>query len=84
MSRGRFALAGLGLGLAASQAGHLLAYELRYGSAAAQLQSAGAHAYFPAVVKTGLGAAAAVTLLGLLVVGFARASSGPWAAALSG
>jgi len=76
MSRGRFVLVGLGLALAATQAGHLLAYELRYGSAAMQMQSLGAHAYFPAVVKTGLGAAAAVILVGLLVVGFARVAVG--------
>jgi len=76
VSQKRVALFGLGFGMAASQAGHLLAYELRYGSAAVQLQSGGAHAYFPALVKTGLGAAAAVTLIGLLVVGFARVASG--------
>jgi len=76
VSRRRFALVGLGLGVAASQGGHLLAFELRYGSAAAQVQSAGAHAYFPALVKTGLGAAAAVTLVALLVIGFARVTAG--------
>jgi len=76
MSRRRFALVGLGFGLAASQAGHLLAYALRFGGAALQVQSSGAHAYFPAVVKTGLGAAAAVSLVALLVIGFARVSAG--------
>lgn len=75
MSRRRFALVGLGLGLAASQAGHLLAYELRYGARAIQVQSAGAHAYFPALVKTGLGAAAAIALIALLVIGFARVAA---------
>ncbi|HEY0829499.1 MAG TPA: hypothetical protein VGE99_00055 [Candidatus Dormibacteraeota bacterium] len=76
MSRRRFALAGLGLGIAASQAGHLLAYILRYGAGAIQVQSGGAHAYFPATVKTGLGAAVAVALMSLLVIGFARMAAG--------
>jgi hypothetical protein len=67
---------GLGLGVVASQAGHLLAYELRYGGAAPTLQSSGAHAYFPLVAKTGLGAAAAVMLLGLLAIGLARLAAG--------
>ncbi len=70
------ALLGLGLGVAASQAGHLLAYAVRYGAGAQQLQSSGAHAYFPTLVKTGLGAAAAVTLIGLVLVGFARVAAG--------
>ncbi len=76
MSRGRVALLGLGLGAVASQAGHVVAYELRYGTAAQQVQSSGSHAYFPATAKTGLGAAAAVILIGLLAVGFARLAAG--------
>ncbi len=76
MNRRRFVAFGLGLGVVASQAGHLLAYELRYGAAAQQLQSSGAHTYFPLVVKTGLGAAAAVLLIGLLAVGVARLAAG--------
>ncbi|HSS60654.1 MAG TPA: hypothetical protein VLK30_04260 [Candidatus Limnocylindrales bacterium] len=76
MTRGRLAAVGLVLGVVASQAGHLLAFQLRYGSAAQQLQSAGAHAYFPSVVKTGLGLGAGFFLLALLVVGAARLLAG--------
>lgn len=72
MSRGRLALLVLGVGALGSQAGHLLAYELRFGAAAAHLQSSGAHSYFPAVAKTGLGLAAFGLLAGLLIVGAAR------------
>lgn len=78
MSRGRLAILVLGAGVLGSQAGHLLAYELRFGSAAAQLQSTGAHSYFPAVAKTGLGVASLALLAGLLVLGMARMlSRGP-------
>lgn len=66
----------LGLAIAGSQAGHLLAYELRFGAAAQQLQSSGAHAYFPAAAKTFLGAAALALLAALFVVGFARLATG--------
>ena len=76
MSRGRLALAGIALGAVASQAGHLLAYQLRYGAAAAQVQSAGAHAYFPTLVKTGIGLAAAFLVLALLAIGLARVVTG--------
>jgi hypothetical protein len=66
----------LGLGLLGSQAGHLLAYQIRFGAAAQQIQSSGAHAYFPLVAKTVLGAAAAALLGALLLVGLARILSG--------
>jgi hypothetical protein len=69
-------LAVLGLGLLGSQAGHLLAYQIRFGAAAQQIQSTGAHAYFPLVAKTALGAAAAALIGALLIVGFARILSG--------
>lgn len=72
MSRTRLAPVLLGAGLLGSQAGHLLAYELRFGGAAMQLQSAGAHSYFPAVAKTGLGVTSLALLAGFLVVGMAR------------
>jgi hypothetical protein len=72
MSRGRLALLLLVAGAVGSQAGHLLAYELRFGGAAAQLQTTGVHAYFPAVAKTGLGLASLALLAGLLVAGMAR------------
>jgi len=59
-------------GLVGSQAGHLLVYQARFGALAPQLQSSGAHAYFPLVAKTGLGVAAALTVGAMLVIGFAR------------
>ncbi len=60
------------LGAVAAQAGHLLTYQLLFGAAAQQVQSSGAHAYFPTVIKTALGAAAAITLASLFLVGLAR------------
>lgn len=72
----RRTLAVLGAGVAAAQAGHLLAYELRFAAAAQQLQASGAHAYFPALAKTGLGIASIVAIAGLFVVGAARAVAG--------
>ena len=66
----------LTLGLLGSQAGHLLAYEIRFGSASAQLQSSGPHAYFPIVAKTGLGVAAVLFIAGLFVIGLARTIAG--------
>lgn len=66
----------LGVALLGSQAGHLLSYEMRFGSAAQQLQSTGAHAYFPLLVKTLLGAAAMLLIAVLLIVGFARLATG--------
>jgi uncharacterized membrane protein YjfL (UPF0719 family) len=53
-----------------------VAYALRFGAGAQQIQSTGAHAYFPALVKTGLGAAAFALLGALLVTGFARLLGG--------
>ena len=69
-------LAVLGLGLLASQAGHLVAYQIRFGAAAQQVQSSGAHGYFPGVAKTALGAVAATLVAGMLLVGLARILSG--------
>lgn len=69
---GRRAAAGAGIALLGSQAGHLLAYQLRYGSAAQQIQSSGAHAYLPALTKTLAGLAAASLLACLFLVGLAR------------
>jgi len=60
------------VGAVAAQAGHLLTYQLLFGAAAQQVQSSGAHAYFPALVKTALGAAAAITLVSLFLVALAR------------
>jgi hypothetical protein len=52
----------LGVAIAGSQAGHLLAYQLRFGATAQQVQSSGAHAYFPLLARTSLGIAAIVLL----------------------
>src|SRR5260370_17967018 len=76
MTGRRMVLAVLGLGLLGSQAGHLLAYQIRFGASAQQIQSTGAHAYFPLVAKTALGAAAAALIGALLVVGLARILGG--------
>ncbi len=73
---GKRFVAVLGAGLAAAQAGHLAAYELRFAGAAQQLQSSGAHSYFPSVVRTVLGLAAALALASMLVVGVARLAAG--------
>jgi hypothetical protein len=62
----------LAVGLAGSQAGHLVAYQLRFGSAAQHLQSSGAHAYFPTLAKTTVGAIAMAFVAAIFVVGLAR------------
>jgi hypothetical protein len=69
-------LAVAGIGILGSQAGHLLAFQLIFGSAAQHLQSTGSHAYFPLVAKTALGAIAAGVLLGMFVIGLSRVLSG--------
>jgi hypothetical protein len=73
---GRRTLTLLGVGLVGSQAGHLLAYHVRFGAAAQQLQSSGAHAYFPSTVRAALGLAAALVLAAVFVVGLARVLGG--------
>lgn len=60
------------LGMVAAQAGHLLTYQLLFGAAAQQVQSTGAHAYFPTLIKTAFGATGAITLGALFIVGLAR------------
>ncbi|MFI5283951.1 MAG: hypothetical protein ACHQ0J_12600 [Candidatus Dormibacterales bacterium] len=60
------------VGVLGSQAGHLLAYQARFGTLAPRLQSSNAHAYFPLVAKTGLGIAAALLLGALLMIGAAK------------
>jgi hypothetical protein len=75
VTRRRFA-ALLGAGIAAAQAGHLVAFELRYGGAGVQLQSTGAHSYFPTVARTALGLAAAAALATGLMIALARLASG--------
>jgi hypothetical protein len=76
MSRARLAGFVLGAGVLGAQAGHLLAYQLRFGAAAQQLESTGAHAYFPSIAKTGLGLAALAILTGGFVVAAARMVTG--------
>jgi hypothetical protein len=71
MRRG-LAPAVLAVGLAGSQAGHLVAYQLRFGSAAQHLQSSGAHAYFPTLAKTTVGVIAIAFVVAIFVVGLAR------------
>ena len=66
----------LGLAVLGSQAGHLLAYQLRFGAAAQQVQSSGAHVYFPLLAKTSLGVVASVLLAGLFLLGLARVLTG--------
>ena len=68
----RQAIAVAAVGILGSQAGHLLTFQLLFGSAAQHLQSSGAHAYFPLLAKTALGVVAALFLAGMLVVGLAR------------
>jgi hypothetical protein len=72
MTMKRAWLAVLGAAVLGSQAGHLLAYQVRYGAAAQQLQSSGAHIYFPGLVRTTLGVAALLLLAGMFAVGLAR------------
>jgi hypothetical protein len=64
------------VGILGSQAGHLLTFQLIFGSAAQHLQSSGSHAYFPLLAKTALGAIAAALLAGMFVIGLARVVSG--------
>lgn len=64
------------VGILGSQAGHLLAFQLLFGSAAQHLQSSGSHAYFPLLAKTALGVVAAAFLAGMFVIGLARMVSG--------
>ena len=66
----------LAVGLFGSQAGHLLAYRVRFGTTAMEIQSTGAHSYFPTLARTTLGAAAAVLLAALLLVALARVLTG--------
>ena len=66
----------LAIGVLGSQAGHLVAYQVRFGAAALQLQSSGAHAYFPGVIRTSLGVAAVLVLGGMFIIGLARILSG--------
>ena len=72
----RQALAVAAVGILGSQAGHLLAFQLLFGTGAQHLQSSGSHAYFPLLAKTAIGAIAAAFLAAMFVIGLARAVSG--------
>ncbi|HXN77435.1 MAG TPA: hypothetical protein VN965_01525 [Candidatus Dormibacteraeota bacterium] len=74
----------VGFGVLLSQLGHLVVYQLQFGSAAQSMQSTGAHAYFPTLVKTSLGLAAAAVLASLLVIGAARLAAGGRVRAVAG
>jgi hypothetical protein len=74
----------VGFGALLSQLGHLVVYQLQYGSAAPSLQSTGAHAYFPTLVKTSFGLVAAAVLASLLVIGAARLAAGGRVRAVAG
>jgi hypothetical protein len=65
-------LALAGTGVVASQAGHLVAYELQYASSAPSIQSTGVHAYFPVLAKTSLGLTAVTILASLLIISGSR------------
>jgi hypothetical protein len=69
-------LAVLGLALAGTEAGHLVSYQVRFGAASLHVQSTGVHAYFPALVKTSVGAVALALIAGLLMAGAARVLAG--------
>jgi hypothetical protein len=62
----------LGVGIAGSQAGHLLAYQIRFGAAAQQVQGTAGHAYFPSLAKTVLGLVAVAAVVAVLVIGLTR------------
>src|SRR5215469_4668084 len=55
-----------------AQLGHLVAYSGRYGAAAGPVESAGAHAYFPALARAGIALLACLVLASLLVAGAGR------------
>jgi hypothetical protein len=66
----------LAVSVLAAQAGHLLAYQIRFGAAAQQVQSSGIHSYFPNAVRGSLGITAALALTALFLIGLARVLSG--------
>lgn len=72
----RAAAAVVALGLAGSQTGHLLTYQLRFGAAAQQLQVSGVHGYFPGLAKTCAGLASLGLLGALFVIGLGRVVTG--------
>jgi len=73
---GRRAAAGFVVAVLGSQAGHLLAYQVRFAGAAQVVQSSGPHSYFPALAKTLLGFGGMGLLACLFMVGLARVLAG--------
>jgi hypothetical protein len=63
-------------GLAGSQWGHLLAYQLRFGTRAAEIEGSGGHAYFPTFVTGALSILSLVTIASLGILGAARVAGG--------
>lgn len=66
----------LAIGVAGSQAGHLIAYQARFGGAALRLERTGAHAYFLPTATGFLGALGAATLAAVFLVGWTRILAG--------
>ena len=66
----------LAIGLAGSQAGHLVTYQFRFGDAAIHLERAGAHAYFLPAATWLAGAIAAAGLAALLLIAWGRLVAG--------
>jgi hypothetical protein len=64
------------LSLAASESGHLLVYQARFGARAAAAQSSGAHAYFPSLAAGLAGAAGLALIIALVLIGAARLLAG--------
>ena len=64
------------LALTAAQAGHLVAYQVRFGGAAAAIQTVGPHWYFLSAARTAVGLIALATLAALLVIALGRLASG--------
>jgi hypothetical protein len=73
----------VGFGALLSQLGHLVVYQVQFGSSAQAVQSTGAHTYFPTLLKTSLGLGAAAVLASLLLIGVARFSTGARGHAIS-
>ncbi len=65
------------LGLAGSQAGHLLVYLVRFGVSAPAVQGTGVHAYFPALAGTAFALAGAALVVAVAVIGVARLAGAP-------
>ena len=66
----------LAVAVVGSQAGHVLAYMLRFGDTASAIQSSGVHGYFPALAKTAVGAVAMALIAALFCIGLARVVAG--------